>query len=702
MAELAINLGFRTQIATKGGEGIISEKYIYHRDGTFETIPLQNRMGCTVYRDRENALNYGTGLAFFRLKLSTQQTSKLFDLDGRPVTIVEDKTDSNCTLISTGMSVIKFYNGAFKIFKQMPEGKADNAIWGLIQTGKDSFLLTTEKGLKWYDWAHNRIFYSVLDSFSINSVYAESASRIWISTYGNGFFLYSKGKLYRLPCGNFTALRSVHFFADDGRGSFWLPTNNGLYKVRKDALLDYASGKSKEVYYYSFTTRNGLRSNEFNGRGMPYYVWLKDSMLSLLSIKGPVWFYPNNIPIDYPDKHIYVDQVKVNDSAISYPANGQISLLPDFENITLTVSSPYFGNKENLQLRYKIEGISTDWQPVAANGKIQLNRVPSGHYRLIISKLTGRKINQYESLILSIIVKPWFYNTWWFYAILAILMIGCIYLIIKLRTRLLIRRNQKLRHIIASQTEDLSKTVNLLSKSEKELHESNLLKDNIITMVLHDLRSPIRFLHFVSKKTAINYSALDYEEVQQRLVEINTSAAALDDFTQQFFTWAISQRQNFSIKKTLVDLQVLFEEIAALYEDLVKINNNRLQVLASDHYVNTDSNILSVIIRNLLDNASKNTQNGTISLYAARTPSDIVITVADTGSGLMDDQLQAFNNMSSDQGHTGYGSRLILDLLKKIDGKLEIDTQPGVGTRFNILLKDVSDSLPGKSDPDTA
>jgi len=679
--------GFRSQAGVNGGEGIVCGQYLYYRDGSFKLLPLDRYIGATVHISADNIVYYGNEPELNRFDLKTQRKTMLLNLDSRPSTIVPDTPGSRHIWIATSLSVGRLYDDTSSILRKVPGIKDGAHIWGLVRVGEDSLLLATQRGLKWYDWSRNRIFRSVLDSFSIYSLYAEPAGRIWISTYGKGIFLYDKGKITPLPSGTIHALKMVHSFVDDGRGYFWLPTNNGLYRVSKNALLAYAAGKLKDIYYYAFSVSDGLRSNEFNGASIPHYVWFKDSMLSLLSIKGPVWFYPGKVSVNYPDKAIYADQLEVDNKAMPYPGDGHIQLPPDFNNLTLTVSSPYFGSKENLQLKYKVEGAGADWQSVDRSGKIKLNRMPSGDYRLIVRKLNGRDTDPYDSFILSFTVSPRFYNTWWFYALLAAVTAGSVYTGIKLRMRMLVRRNQKLEDIIAVQTEDLNKTIRKLSASRQELSESNRMKDNLITMVLHDLRSPIRFLHLISKKTATGYRQMEAGELGRRIVEINTSVAAINDFTEQFFTWAASHRQNFVVRKTWVDVQLLFGEIADLYEDIIKLNNNKLQVSPGDFYCYTDKNILSVIIRNLLDNANKNTQHGTVSLFAACTETHLKITVADTGSGLREPKLQAFGSTPGEGGHSsGYGSMLVMVLLEKIGGTLQISTEPGIGSVFEITL----------------
>jgi signal transduction histidine kinase len=687
VTDWAIKSGFRSQAAIEGGERIVCEQYLYDRKGTVEMLPVPRYIGATVYIKKDRAMYYGESPELHKFDLKTQQGTRLFELDSRPSGILPDRADSNFIWIITSLSAGKLNHDTSMVRKKVPGTKKGSAIWGFAQVGKDSLLLTTQQGLKWYDWKHNSIYHSILDSFSIHSVYVESADRIWTSTNGKGIFLYLKGKIHSLPDNNIGALKTVHSFVDDGNGNFWLPTNNGLYKVSKDALLAYARGKLKDIYYYSFSTRNDLRTNEFNGGSIPHYVWLKDSMLSLLSIKGPVWFYPKKIKIHYPDKQIYVDHLEVDNTDMPYPDNGHIILPPGFNNITLTISSPYFGNKENLQLKYKVAGIDNDWQPVDDDGKIKLNRVPSGDYRLIIRKLNGHGIDHYNSLVFSFTVKPRFYNTSWFFMAFALITVSGIYFGIKLRTRMLVRRNQKLSDIITSQTEDLRNTVQQLSTSEQELNESNRMKDNIITMVLHDLRSPIRFMTLISNYLASTHDKLSADELEQKLKELKNSTIALNNFTEQFFTWAISHHKNFTVSKSWFTIKDIFIETEEQYKEIIEANGNQLIIGQASYSCFSDIQILTVIIRNLLDNANKHTRKGLITLSANLEEDQLVISISDTGIGFNEEALKQFlSKKEYGSSQNGNGSFIVQSLAQLIGGKLEVTSAPGVGTDFRIIL----------------
>lgn len=661
---------------------IICHRFLYERSGAVRQLPLGRYTGASLWLDKNEDLYYGDDPVLFRYSFADNSNRRITDLDSRPSSIFQDRFDSSNLVVVTTFSIDKISGDTIRETKQVP-GKS--TIMYAVQTGKDSFILATQTGVKWYDFTNNKIYRSVLDSVYVRNVYPEPGGRVWIATYGRGFYLYENGKVYSYPAHSTRALLTVHCFIDDGKGNFWLPTNNGLFVVKKASLLAYAQGTVKDIYFYMYSKQDNLLTNEFNGGCTPAYLWTKDSLLSLPSINGLVQFDPRSLSPMFPDKKIYAEEYRLNDKPFQ-PGNN-LSLDPDYGNLMITVSSPYFGNRENLQMVYILKGLDENWQPVPASGQITLNHIPPGGYELLVRKLSGKGISEYDSFVFSFSVNPWFYNTWWFYSLLFVFVGLCVFIAIKLRTRILQERNRNLQSIIYAQTVDLSRAVEQLKESEQALKESNLMKDRVTTMVLHDLRSPIRFLHTISNQLLKKHQDLTPDEMKKNLGILQSSTGSLNDFTEQFFTWAASQHQDFKIQEESFLLQSLFNELEELYADIARANNNRLVVEQTTLQAYTDKNILSVIIRNLLDNASKNTMNGWINLSAKMENEKLVISVSDTGSGLSDRAIEEFYDGTKTTSNKKNGSSIVISLLEKIGGQLKVQSSINKGTSFNVELK---------------
>jgi signal transduction histidine kinase len=676
------NLVFYSQAVTE--EGIFCQSVLFRKDGTHKEYPVEPNLKAILYRPDTKCLYHAPVMNLLRLNLVTGKTHTIATLPSSLSSIFPDPGHSDDLLFSTSFSMGRIVHDTIRNEKNISGLTKDQALFAAYPAGKDSFLLATWGGVKWYDYAHNRIYRSILDSLPIRQLYIESPQRIWIASYGKGWYRYDKGQVVRMPDGPMEALKTVNAIIDDGRGYFWLSSNNGLFKVSRQALAGYSGNASETIYFYTFNKKDHLPTNEFNASS-PSYVWLPDSMLSLPTIKGLVWFYPHKIQLSLPDKGIYIDDISINQTKIPYNADG-LSLDPDHGRVSLQVSSPYFGNKENMQLQFRIEGLDEEWHIVPDNGGIVIDRMPAGTYSLVVRKITGMEHGQYAYLNLPIQVHPYWYHTQLFYLALLIFSIAVVYWVIKLRTRFLQARNRKLKTQVALQTRDLNRMVHQLTQSEEALQQSNQTKDNIITTVLHDLRSPIRFIYIISKHIASGHREMRQDALDLHLQELKNSTASLNSFTDQFFAWATSQHHTFAAIYSMEALADIFLEAESLYADIMSANGNRLIVLPTILYCYTDPQLLSAIIRNLLDNANKNTRNGIIRLEAIRSDNKVMITVSDTGSGFTPEALKAFLNKDKTGSRGGRGSFIILQLLALIDGYMEATSEPGEGTEFRIVL----------------
>lgn len=553
-----------------------------------------------------------------------------------------------------------------------------------LQIDQTHFLAGTENGLKWFSTVSNKIERSVLDSSSIWSLYREQNGNIWIGTYGKGFYLFDGKKLVAFPLGPGNALKTVHSFIDDGHGSFWLPSNDGLFKVSKKDLLSYAAGRTSDVYFFRFDRHDGLTNNEFNGGSTPSHVWLADSMLSLPAIDGLVWFYPKRFSAIFPKHPILVEKLILDGRTAS---TAQIANLPaGSHTIELQINTPYLGNLENLRLDYQISGYSNEWQVVPQDGKILLQNFPAGSYNLMFRKRKNDDPSQYDRLEIPFRIAPFFYNTIWFYTLLVLGITALAYLFTRWRTRNLELVAKRLEERIKERTHVLNNTVVQLEESRNQLRESDQIKDKLVSMVLHDLRSPIRFLDMMGTRLIRNHRDLDKDILTERIVEIGNGASSLYSYVNQFLTWTSTQHGLYKVRQRWVALAPLFAGISELYSEIARYHQNTLTLDHGDIQCHTDPDLLMAILRNLVDNAMKYTSEGNISLIVEESGDEVKISVADTGTGMNEAQIAVFYGKGDQETHAGLGSTLVRDLLQKLEGRLLIESVPNKGTTITIHL----------------
>lgn len=647
-----------------------------------------------AFVDKSDWFYFQNAFDLYRYNSVSHQMPKIMKLDENLASILKENTSEDL-LVCTRQSLTKLsISGPEpKILwqKQLPIPYNAESVNKMYPLNGNHYLLLTTSGIRWYNIQNNTSEKQILDSIAMYSFYRDRKNRYWFSGDGYGIFLYVDNKIFPLPKSKFDKLSSVIDFIDDGRGNFWLPTNNGLYSVEIEKLAAYIQLKTNNLFLYTINNLDGLRTNEFNG-AVPSYQWLSDSTLALASMNGLVEFKPKSLRPNYPGNNIFiddfwVDSVKIMPKSLKNP----IRLSPDFNLMKLKIGSPYYGNPQNNHLEYAIHraGTPVQWEALPVDGILTVNNLPSGSYIINFRNKEGSQNAENQQLNISFDVIPHFYNTWEFYLSVIVLIILICFVIFRWRLRRLEKDKQRIEAIVIQRTKDLEKTTRQLQISEKALQQSNKQKEQIITMVLHDLRSPLRFLKTVTNGIMHKFQEEISTSLSDSLQKLNGSAVSLWEFTDRFFTWAVTQKQDFKIQESEFELQEVFNLVASFYMDIVMLNNNRLQIEATSLICHTDKNILMLILRNLVDNANKNTFGGIISLRATADQKQNHIIITDQGSGMLAEQIQMFQ--TGDGGNEAHsnkhiGSQVIYQMLLKINGQITINTSEK-GTTFTISLK---------------
>jgi K+-sensing histidine kinase KdpD len=275
-------------------------------------------------------------------------------------------------------------------------------------------------------------------------------------------------------------------------------------------------------------------------------------------------------------------------------------------------------------------------------------------------------------------------TAWWFYLTVVLILVA--YPIYWLRLRCLREKTKTMEKLVAARTMELSNLVEQLVRSESAHISSMESKDRIIALILHDLRSPICFLKTISQHLVQNAGLLDKAMLESKLQALHAGTFALAAYTEQFFAWATTQHKDFIITATSFKISDLFKETTLLYAEILKSRGNNISIHETNLICDTDYQILAVILRNLIDNANKNTSNGQIDLKAESNGDFITISVADSGKGLNPEQVQSFMDEHAGMSKAGLGSVLILHMLKKLNGTLSIQTSSTAGSIFYVTL----------------
>jgi signal transduction histidine kinase len=264
---------------------------------------------------------------------------------------------------------------------------------------------------------------------------------------------------------------------------------------------------------------------------------------------------------------------------------------------------------------------------------------------------------------------PPLYQAPWFLILTGLAILVLVGALIQIRLKL--RRRRKEERIRTEQ-------------AAQALMQSSNLREKLISLVIHDLRSPLRFLTLLAGDLLDNQSGYSAEELKERIYWIKKGTQDIYNFSEDFLLWVTSQRDNFSISSRRIHLKPLLLEIHDFFMEQVRQKGNILNWSAAEDLSTwSDPHILITIIRNLVDNANKYTDGGKITLRAYEEQGDLHISVSDTGRGMSPKQAACFmQQVSLDNIHSGtqLGHKFVFDLTHRLNGKVSIESQEGKGT----------------------
>ncbi len=511
-----------------------------------------------------------------------------------------------------------------------------------------------------------------LGKASVRAIYKASDGTVWIGTYGQGLFKHDQERFLKMPIDHGNNLATIHCIMEDKRGYFWLPTNKGLYRVAKQELDHYASDHEKNVFYYFYDKSSGFTSNEFNGGCTPCGIVMRDGHFSLPSLDGLIQFNPDSIAIEPPDHPIFIDRMTADEKQVSI--NDHFDQRQDAGPLVFVVASPYFGNPANLHLEYSIPQLDSKWRPMNNDGKLVLTGLHKGRYTLMIRKPANNGQYTYKKVQWTIL--PYWYETIWFILFIALVAISALFLIFWLRYARAIKRAEQLEQKVAERTQALS--------------ASNRVKEKMISVILHDLRSPLRFLHMMAMHIYANYQKASPLELGDMLLKFRNATHDLNGFTQDFLVWTNAQKEGFVIRQEKIIIRDIVGEIVSLYEPAADLHKNTvLNLVPPEITLVSDANILKLIIRNLADNASKYTRNGEIKLEAIQDASAVRIVITDTGTAMNKKLVNEIlsKTYQTDNDNHGFGYKIILELLAKIHGELDITNAGQTGNKITLTFR---------------
>lgn len=247
---------------------------------------------------------------------------------------------------------------------------------------------------------------------------------------------------------------------------------------------------------------------------------------------------------------------------------------------------------------------------------------------------------------------------------------------------------------LQEQHKALLKQKQLIEAQTANLQKVNDLKDKLFAVIGHDLRSPVANLSNIIEMFEDGYLTAD--EVHDLMKNINPVVKSVQLTLSNLVEWAGSQIKGINVNSSNVDIFLLGVEMEQTF--LHALSGKELEFVNQAYPGRgaiADENHLKVILRNLISNAIKFTPNkGSITLGTTIENNELIISVADSGKGMSEDELKrlffinthfSHSGTSGEKG-TGIGLLLCKELVELNGGQLKVKSAPGKGSTFFFNL----------------
>lgn len=227
----------------------------------------------------------------------------------------------------------------------------------------------------------------------------------------------------------------------------------------------------------------------------------------------------------------------------------------------------------------------------------------------------------------------------------------------------------------------------------EKLAQLNQTKDKFFSIIAHDLRSPMIALQGVGQRLDFFIRKGRQDKLLEMGQKIDQSIDRLNHLLNNLLNWASNESQGVPNNPQMLQSKDLVESTVDLYKNIAESKNIAIRTSLSDCQIFGDRNMASTIIRNLLSNAIKFTpQEGKIGIQTFTSEAFTVIKVSDTGEGMDAEKISKLFKLaetaSGSGGEEGFGLGLKLckEFVARMNGTIEVESEPGKGTTFTVYL----------------
>jgi hypothetical protein len=280
----------------------------------------------------------------------------------------------------------------------------------------------------------------------VNSFYDDRQGNVWMSSPRGGLTHYRNGKFiaYNTKTGLFT--NEICCVLVDDQGDVWLSSPRGIGRINHKAIEDYERGLIDVITSQTFTTADGMRTDECFSGWQPSAWKAHDGRLWFATVKGAVMIDPKTFKRNEAPPPVYIEQfiadmqtIRLEQSKLLRAGTGKL----EFHYTALSYLVP-----ERVFFKYLLEGYDREWVDAGTRRVAFYTNLPPGRYRFRVVACNNDGVWNETGASYSFELAPHFYQTYWFLALIILLIAGAGFGAYRLRVWQLLQREKELKKSI--------------------------------------------------------------------------------------------------------------------------------------------------------------------------------------------------------------------------------------------------------------
>ncbi len=302
----------------------------------------------------------------------------------------------------------------------------------------------------------------------IRAIYPDADGNVWIGGKGSGLFVYRPGKPAERIFWSDTFDDRISAIVEDRGHRIWIGTSLGIMWAPKSELLSRARGEAGDLTLRLAHAADGIRPASVGAGSFPTSALAPDGRIYFGTPRGLAVVDPDALTTNPVVPLVHIESVVVDGKTVS--GRDTLSLPPGTRTVAIDYTAPSFVAPSEVRFRYQLEGRDEKWIEAGPRRTALYADLRPGKYTFRVTGCNDDGVWSPTGATFSLIQQPYFYQTAWFYTVVALTFLGLGVGIHRRRTARLHARNAELEAKIALRTAELATSYEATRASEYFYH----------------------------------------------------------------------------------------------------------------------------------------------------------------------------------------------------------------------------------------